>query len=1559
MVDLHSYDKWGIHIPDDSAYFLGRRVHLECTAIEDDVIWASTSSKGVPLMNFKCDFPQWLVAYFDVGRSFTVTDFQVAFGENQHVISAKSGVLLPVLHPIVGHKAVAEAFAGIGGWTCGASLCGFSPTLLVEIDKVTATACGKSHNLPVYDLEESMHLAASMNLPDAWVLCANIVDYKVHVLCGLVGISAWLASPPCQPWSKAGWQKGLQSEEGGIFASFIYATRLSRPIWLNLENVPGLPDHPHFPALVQILAESGWSIVNSSVDQIYPLLPIMRARWLATCVSKTFVVDPKNVNIAQKIRLPEVIPGLGHDNSPAKFGCMNKNPQNWELLQCVPDKSAIETMSCPDFLPLKHRVRNFRELCPSDVLQMRITNGNRPLPNAMASQGSQHLLPPELLRDKGLHAYLLNDGLNLRFVTPMEIGLAMGFPVSMTLPSDFVCAWKIVGNALTVPHAALQCLRAHYILGLSSSCQKGIRGPMELCESILNARISIAAYITTQDGDWMFLKMRPTKESLPPSIPATLAVSDDDENEGSHAVLVDPYQVSDDEPPSKRVCISPTWQAFSNEPSIVPELNREDFPNCADWTLGVKNLSSGLIFDDIPVHAVDEGKIVLQLLHSQGSWAEIALVDQMPCVSDAIRVFLPHAVQEHFDKITLNEHPVLFGTVPSACSCLNICFKPFCFLRIVKAPWLTKDLPVEVDVAWTFADLISFVAVEAAVFPSSIQIGAEQRVMDPKAFVLAVQEVQFSAQLVQGVKSKLDRQLTDCDTGNIGRCELGEELLHEHGDAPCPIQSGQVRFTTRHPKWGSVRSVVLSGSSTAHEVIQLLLPGFEKHSPAICIDDQLIDQSCVVGDFPHGNLELVFMGDRPWPAVQVVRTVPFQRTGIPGEFCVKEVKGPFDFRSKSCKIPLDWTLLHLVASYLELCNSNLTLLVLQQGKCVDPRLFVQHAEQFAIDIRVCALPGGAKNSNEQTAKKLADLLTKRGVPAADKDSRAALILSKVPQSEVSTILSKNEFDAWSELKKKANDHKIRMITSSELKDFQKKQRMDKASSKPASSNAPTKGPKSNSPGSVDPNHVTIDLSHFSCDGEKPMPLKVAQWGPDSKGIAIASPNEAKKLLPVTNLSADGLALLVLTDRNFEDKVPFMMPAIDSKGNPMLAAGVLLNFGDVEIKYVPSLPAASLIEVPTATLEVTIQKKLVPKWSDVQNPLNYLGLQLPEIRSDKVIQSWNFRAYDSERKRVRHDEAAYIHGFVKIPEDLLLSTLQRSGLAGVFLQVKGPDRRPDPRFGVVTMHGSSLDDLLKLAKSTKDVLGVIQLGQQQTFALRAKREHLAAVRRSVLPQGIAIQEGDIPPDATWWILKNLKASTTCADLTRALKCLGWDASAIRPGGKFSWIVCSNDDPPATHLCLNQDYVAVVPLNPVSQELPKTSSFARVKQADFSMCPEDSDTTTTATRISTLSTDLEDRLTCMINERIQACDSKISSLHDSLGTLKEEVEASNGHTRLELDVVKDQQANIQAQLGSVETSIASSSTALMNQMQGLFQQMQNSLNARFDSFDGSESKRRKES
>ena len=1411
MDPLHSLDSWGVHWKDEIAFYSGKRVDLECISFDGAFVVAMTTSKGVPKMTVHCEFPEWVASYMDVGRNFSVVQFVMQQCNDRNTIKGGQGDLLPILHPTFQHCSVAEAYAGLGGWSFGAKWCGVEPALMVEFDHVTAVACSRSHNIDSHDINSATQLASQLSLPDRFVLQADVNDIRTHVIAGFMGIAMWLASPPCQPSSKAGWQRGIEAEDGASFIRFVYLTGLGKSRCMNLENVPGLPDHCDYRLLKQALLEAGWSLVSAHVDQVFPLLPVMRQRWLATCVRNDVLIRPEAKAVAADMCIPEVVPFFGRENSIAKFGCMHKDVPKWFLDACLPSSDAIVAMSDPSLLPKKHRTHNYMKLEGMDVLALRVISSRRPLPNVMANQGSQHLLPFDLLKDKGLHAYLLNDGESLRFVSPFEIGLAMGFPETIQLPVDFMLAWKIVGNSLSIPHACLQCLRSHYLLGDVSVFKGCIKGPMTLCDMILNSRIMMSEFTVSSVDEWMCLISIHHKCDRPLSNTASIGETVIDETESNVGITVqladekEVIPVSDDEHPAKRACISPTWQIKEGEPRLVIELQRSDFPNCQGHTIGAAKPSQGGL--DFSSMTFPEGcdkhdsNIFVRVLHTQGIWGACQLLPKGLSVLEILQCFLPHARQEHFDNFIVNGWVAMYCSVLVGVESAMIQMRPFGFLRIIQSPLLEHDLPIEVDVTWKFLDLAAFLSAEAAVLISQIAFWTESHQIQFAEFVLAYDVGCFQACL-KSAPNSCDHS-SSCITGN----DFGSQSVHGRGqvfqtlkeievpfqpakcdDNATPAHGNTIRFTTRHPKFGTVRSVTVTKNACVGTMIDILLPGFPcEHQPVLTRDDEPIDPSTLVAEIVKDKLELYFPCDKPWPCVEVVKTVPFAPfVASDHTFAIRDVKGPFDFKAKPIKVVDDLSILHLVASFLELHCSNLTLLVLQGGKTVDPRIQLSALiSDMSLEIRVCGLPGGAKN-HQDTSKKLADMLAQRGVPDDAKSTRAALVTSKIPQSELAAILSQDEKNAWIALKKKANECKIRLITSQELQAFQKKQRKDKSESKPVQPvSGKRKHPRNNQ--SLDPNRVFIDPCHFSCNGTQPVTIKVAQWGPDAKGIAIANCVEAAKLLPVSRLSADGLALLVLTEKAFNGIEPFTMPATDEQANPILASGVLLNFGDSRIEYKPALPGATLGEVPTATLEVTIQRSLVPKWQDVHNPLNYLGLQLPEIRNDQVIQSWSFKPYTKERVKCKHDEAAYVHGFVKIPESSLASTLQRSGLAGVFLQVKGPDRKHCPRFGVIAMHGHSLDDVVKQAKAIDDVLGVVQLGQPNVYGLRARREHLASIRKQALPQGIAIQEGEIPPDANWWILKNVKASTTCSALTAALRTLGWEASAIRPGGKFARVL----------------------------------------------------------------------------------------------------------------------------------------------------------------------------
>ena len=224
------------------------------------------------------------------------------------------------------------------------------------------------------------------------------------------------------------------------------------------------------------------------------------------------------------------------------------------------------------------------------------------------------------------------------------------------------------------------------------------------------------------------------------------------------------------------------------------------------------------------------------------------------------------------------------------------------------------------------------------------------------------------------------------------------------------------------------------------------------------------------------------------------------------------------------------------------------------------------------------------------------------------------MLALFDASQLTTILSKDDRAAWDELKVQANKAKIRMITNVELKEHQKLQRKKASEGTLQHKHTRPRGNDKPASSSDEPlKKVFIDPKHFQCESGKVNIIDLAQWGPDQCGIAIATTAEANKMMPVDKISPEPLALVVLTKDVFAGQVPIALPATEITGKPVLTSAVVLNFGDIEVHCRPNLPKVDLQETPTATLEVFIIRNLVNQWQDVQNPLNYLGLQLPEIR----------------------------------------------------------------------------------------------------------------------------------------------------------------------------------------------------------------------------------------------------------------------------------------------------------------------------------------------------------
>lgn len=135
------------------------------------------------------------------------------------------------------------------------------------------------------------------------------------------------------------------------------------------------------------------------------------------------------------------------------------------------------------------------------------------------------------------------------------------------------------------------------------------------------------------------------------------------------------------------------------------------------------------------------------------------------------------------------------------------------------------------------------------------------------------------------------------------------------------------------------------------------------------------------------------------------------------------------------------------------------------------------------------------------------------------------------------------------------------------------------------------------------------------------------------------------------------------------------------------------------------------------------------------------------------------------------------------------------------------------------------------------------------------------------------------------------------------------------------------------------------------------------ANFSMCAEDeTDGGTTATRMSDLRSDLEEKFSNMIQERFSVCNERINKIGDTVMAVKQEVTDMTNATHAiessvsavqadiahvastsakEFDSIKAQ--NNESIHQQIQSSIQSSNTGLMQQMQSLFQQMKTDIQA----------------
>ncbi len=138
-------------------------------------------------------------------------------------------------------KAIIALFSGCGGLDLGFTQAGFNVPWANEYDR------------DIWQTYEQNHLHTFLDKRD-------IRDISSREIPDCVGI---IGGPPCQSWSEAGRQRGINDDRGQLFLEYVRILKDKQPLFFLAENVSGMLHKKHQLAIGNIIAafeEAGYVI---------------------------------------------------------------------------------------------------------------------------------------------------------------------------------------------------------------------------------------------------------------------------------------------------------------------------------------------------------------------------------------------------------------------------------------------------------------------------------------------------------------------------------------------------------------------------------------------------------------------------------------------------------------------------------------------------------------------------------------------------------------------------------------------------------------------------------------------------------------------------------------------------------------------------------------------------------------------------------------------------------------------------------------------------------------------------------------------------------------------------------------------------------------------------------------------------------------------------------------------------------------------------------------------------------------------------------------------------
>jgi site-specific DNA-cytosine methylase len=348
-----------------------------------------------------------------------------------------------------------ELFAGgFSGWSHVLRMLtdmgyNFSHKIAVDFDPVCAEAYCRSHGFQDTVGPEVMKWEAD-ELPERLFVEGDVLDPRWYHLLSDDRFDIAVLSPPCPPWSKATSCPGLMKHEGRLTVFAWALLQLIRPKTVCMEMVGNMRRHEHWSIIKMMILWAGYSIRFAPILNLAEFTPQHRERLIIVATLDTEDLQP---------HICQAWPATQRQTLETFLNVMRLD-EPWKTQSSI-EPHVLQMYLDPALLP---KSGNEGPRAPKktklDVESYRIRHVQGVFGCIMASYGSGHELPDPNLRRFGLYGTLLAQASGLRFLSVPEIAIAHSALMPFWLPHDCKSAVRILGNAISIPHAMVGILNA-------------------------------------------------------------------------------------------------------------------------------------------------------------------------------------------------------------------------------------------------------------------------------------------------------------------------------------------------------------------------------------------------------------------------------------------------------------------------------------------------------------------------------------------------------------------------------------------------------------------------------------------------------------------------------------------------------------------------------------------------------------------------------------------------------------------------------------------------------------------------------------------------------------------------------------------------------------------------------------------------------------------------------------------------------------------------------------------------------------------------------------------